>query len=50
MSAITPVTMLFVRSKGGISHHPAEFTSEADIEVAIKVMSDFLSEVARSNS
>ncbi len=37
-----PVAMLFVRSKGGISHNPAEFSSEADIGLATKVLFDFV--------
>jgi allantoate deiminase len=42
MAAITLVAMLFVRCKGGISHHPDESASEKDIRVAIDVMNDFL--------
>ena len=45
MAAITPVTMLFVRCKGGISHNPAESASEADVLVALYVLSDFLNEL-----
>lgn len=47
MAAITPVTMLFVRCRGGISHHPAETVTTDDTHVAIAVMSDFLQELAR---
>jgi len=46
MSTITPVAMLFVRCKGGVSHHPAEFVSEHDIGVALAVMSEFLNQLA----
>src|SRR5262249_7142280 len=42
MAAVAPVAMLFVRSKGGISHHPDEFTSIEDIGVAIAVLDDVL--------
>jgi allantoate deiminase len=42
MSAICPVAMLFVRCKGGISHNPDESASEADVLVALNVMSDFI--------
>jgi allantoate deiminase len=42
ISAITPVAMLFVRCKGGISHHPDELASEKDVHVAIDVMNAFL--------
>ena len=47
MAAICPVAMLFVRCKGGISHHPAESASEADVRVAVGVMNDFVNELAR---
>ncbi len=46
MAAIAPVAMLFVRCKGGISHHPEESASEADIRIAIAVMGDFLQRLA----
>jgi allantoate deiminase len=42
MGDITPVAMLFIRCKAGLSHHPDEFASVEDIEVAIAVMNDFL--------
>jgi allantoate deiminase len=47
MSAIAPVAMLFVRCKGGISHHPAESASEKDVRVAIEVMNDFIAELSK---
>jgi allantoate deiminase len=43
---ITPAAMLFIRCKGGISHHPEESASVDDVEVAIGVMNDFLRLVA----
>ena len=42
MSALTPVTMLFVRSRNGLSHHPDEFTAARDLDVALQVVIDFL--------
>ena len=42
MSSLTDVGMLFVRCKGGISHNPAESVTEADVTVAIDVLSRFL--------
>lgn len=42
LAAVCPVAMLFVRCKGGISHHPTEFASEADIRAAVEVMNEFL--------
>lgn len=42
MSAICPVALLFVRCKGGISHHPDESADAADVGTAVAVMKDFL--------
>jgi allantoate deiminase len=42
MSGLTDVAMLFVRCKGGVSHHPAESVAEEDVAVAIDVLSRFL--------
>ncbi|MEO7318407.1 MAG: allantoate amidohydrolase, partial [Chthoniobacteraceae bacterium] len=42
MSAICPVAMLFVRCKGGISHHPAESVNMADVAKAITVLREFI--------
>lgn len=46
MSALTPVAMLFVRCRQGLSHHPDEYTSPADIAVALQVMIAFLERLA----
>lgn len=48
LSAICPVTMLFVRCKGGISHNPSESVKPVDVVVAIQVLSDFVAELGRS--
>ncbi|MEP6664110.1 MAG: Zn-dependent hydrolase, partial [Verrucomicrobiota bacterium] len=48
LAAICPVAMLFVRCKGGVSHHPAESVKIADVRVAIEVLGDFLISVAAS--
>lgn len=42
MATVMPVAMLFVRCRGGLSHHPDEYTSPADIAVALRVLVDFL--------
>ena len=42
LARITPVTMLFIRCKGGISHHPDESASRKDVRVALAVLNDFL--------
>ncbi len=42
MAALTPMAMLFVRCKEGISHNPAESVRREDVRAAIEVMSRFL--------
>jgi allantoate deiminase len=42
MAALTPMTMLFVRSPGGISHHPDEAVRPEDVALALEVMVRFL--------
>lgn len=36
------VAMMFVRCRGGISHSPAEYVSQADVAVATKALYWFL--------
>jgi allantoate deiminase len=50
MSALTPVAMLFVRCRGGLSHHPDEDASAADLEIALRVMVDFLRRMAHQHA
>jgi allantoate deiminase len=50
MSKVTPVAMLFVRCRDGLSHHPEEFASVPDMEVALRVMVDFLKRVGRASA
>jgi allantoate deiminase len=42
LSNLTNIAMLFVRCRGGISHHPSESVTAEDVEVAIKVLERFL--------
>jgi allantoate deiminase len=42
LSALTPVTMLFVRCRGGFSHHPDEYVAPRDLAVALEITVDFL--------
>tara|TARA_B000000532_G_scaffold104301_1_gene83816 strand:- start:304 stop:573 length:270 start_codon:yes stop_codon:yes gene_type:complete len=42
MSDICPISMLFVRCLNGVSHSPMELASEEDMQLAVKVLSDFL--------
>lgn len=46
MAARMPTAMLFVRSPGGISHHPEEAVLEEDVEAAIRVGREFLNRLA----
>jgi allantoate deiminase len=46
LAARVPTAMLFLRSPGGLSHHPAESVLEEDIEVALNVGSKFLERMA----
>ena len=46
MAALAPVTMLFVRSPGGVSHHPAEAVVPRDVAAALEVMVAFLHHLA----
>jgi allantoate deiminase len=50
MSAICPVAMLFVRCKGGVSHHPDESIKSADVAKAIAVLRDFILLLARRHA
>lgn len=42
MAALCPIGMLFVRCRGGISHHPAEAITAEDAGMAVAVLHDFL--------
>ena len=42
MAGITPVAMLFIRCKNGLSHHPDESVTLADIGSALAVLADFV--------
>ncbi|MEO7412303.1 MAG: allantoate amidohydrolase [Opitutaceae bacterium] len=47
MSVLTPVAMLFVRCRDGLSHHPDEYASRSDLAVASRVVEDFIERFAR---
>lgn len=38
IAAIAPIGMIFVRCRGGVSHHPSEHADEADIEAGARVL------------
>jgi allantoate deiminase len=46
VSSLAPVAMLFVRCRGGLSHHPDEFVARRDLEAALGIVVDFLSRLA----
>jgi allantoate deiminase len=46
MASLAPMAMLFLRSPGGISHHPDEGVLPEDVEVALRVMVQFLLRLA----
>ena len=48
LSRLTPVAMLFVRCRDGLSHHPDEYAASADLDVALRVLIDFLGRLAKS--
>lgn len=47
VAALTPVAMLFVRCRDGLSHHPDEFASPSDLGAALRVVVDFLERLAK---
>lgn len=42
LAPAVPAAMLFVRSPGGVSHHPEETVRVADVEAALETMVEFL--------
>jgi allantoate deiminase len=46
MAGLAPMTMLFVRSPGGVSHHPDESVLPGDVASALEVMVEFLHRLA----
>jgi allantoate deiminase len=42
--------MLFIRTPGGISHHPDESVDESDVAIAVATGRNFLDELAASGS
>jgi len=46
MAGRVPTAMLFLRSPGGISHHPTESVLEADVEASLNIGREFLMRIA----
>jgi N-carbamoyl-L-amino-acid hydrolase len=47
LSRVCPSVVLAVRSRGGVIHHPTEFTSDADQALATQILADMLYTIAR---
>lgn len=45
LGGVVPVSMLFVRSKDGVSHHPAEWTDLADCVQGVKVLKTYIEQL-----
>ena len=50
LAAYMPAAMLFIRTPGGISHHPDETVNEGDVAFALTTGMNFLNELAASIS
>jgi allantoate deiminase len=46
MAAVAPMAMLFIRSPGGVSHHPDERVLPGDVVVALHVMMRYIEMLA----
>jgi allantoate deiminase len=46
MAAVMPAAMLFLRSPGGVSHHPDERVYAADVERALRAVLRFVEAIA----
>ena len=42
MSDLCDISMLFVRSKNGLSHNPKEYSSETDMKAAVKILEEMI--------
>lgn len=49
LSELTSIAMLFVRCLGGISHNPAESVTVEDVDVALKVLEQFILLLSANN-
>jgi N-carbamoyl-L-amino-acid hydrolase len=47
MARVAPSAMIFVPSKGGVSHNPAEFSDEADLIAGANILLDVASTLSR---
>lgn len=45
MSQVCPIAMLFIRCREGLSHHPDEYASPADIRTSVEILTHFLKSI-----
>jgi allantoate deiminase len=50
LASYMPAAMLFIRTPGGISHHPDESVNESDVALAYEAGVNFLNELAAPSS
>jgi allantoate deiminase len=50
MATVAPIAMLFLRSPGGVSHHPDEAVTESDVTAALRAMIDFVVRLGASSA
>jgi allantoate deiminase len=48
MATVTPTAMLFLRSPGGVSHHPAEAVLHGDVAAGLAALVQFVEELANT--
>jgi acetylornithine deacetylase/succinyl-diaminopimelate desuccinylase-like protein len=46
MAQVCPTTMIFVPSRGGVSHRPDEYTSPEQIEKGVLVLAETLARLS----
>lgn len=46
MARVCPTAMIFVPSRGGVSHNPAEFTEPEDLRAGVQVLADVMTALA----
>jgi allantoate deiminase len=49
VAGVMPACMLFLQSPGGVSHHPNEAVVREDVELALRVMVEFVERIARGS-
>jgi len=49
IATVAPAAMLFLRSPGGVSHHPDEAVNEEDVATGLEVLVRFIEELAKAD-